>query len=140
MLASHKPRASKSQTKLANCYCVLKTTSLSFNRNPDNQAVKQFIAQGKGQGSAVASERKHVIRTMNTTSNSAGGGESEMNQAADPRPYKAQVEVIFPTPTQAKHAMDVLSVDGELGDKVIKTFAIAPSTEGEDESCVVMRV
>jgi len=135
MLASHKPTASKSQqTKLMLRLdqLPLKTTSLSFNRNPDNQAVKQ--------GSAVASERKHVIRTMNTTSNSAGGGESEMNQAADPRPYKAQVEVIFPTPTQAKHAMDVLSVDGELGDKVVKTFAIAPSTEGDDKCGVIMRV
>lgn len=63
-----------------------------------------------------------------------------MNQAADPRPYKAQVEVTFPTPTQAKHAMDVLSVDGELGDKVIKTFAIAASTGGDGESGVIMRV
>ena len=80
-----------------------------------------------------------MIRTM-SISNSAGGGESEMNQAADPRPYKAQVEVTFPTPTQAKHAMDVLSVDGELGDKVVKTFAIAPSTGGDDKSGVIMRV
>ena len=80
-----------------------------------------------------------MIITMNN-SNSAGGGESEMNQAADRRPYKAQVEVTFPTPTQAKHAMDVLSVDGELGDKVVKTFAVAPSTGGDDKSGVIMRV
>lgn len=63
-----------------------------------------------------------------------------MNEIPDPRPYKAQVEVTFPTPTQAKHAMDVLSVDGELGDKVIKTFAIVPSTESGDGSGVIMRV
>lgn len=63
-----------------------------------------------------------------------------MNEAADPRPYKAQVEVTFPTPTQAKHAMDVLSVDGELGDKVVKTFTIAPSTGKADERGVIMRV
>jgi hypothetical protein len=63
-----------------------------------------------------------------------------MSEAKDPRPYKAQVEVTFPTPTQAKHAMDVLSVDGELGNKVVKTFAIVPSGEGNDESGVIMRV
>ena len=63
-----------------------------------------------------------------------------MNEITDPRPYKAQVEVTFPTPTQAKHAMDVLSVDGELGDKVIKTFAIVPSAESDDGSGVIMRV
>ena len=63
-----------------------------------------------------------------------------MNEITDPRPYKAQVEVTFPTPTQAKHAMDVLSVDGELGDKVIKTFAIVPSAESGDGSGVIMRV
>ena len=71
---------------------------------------------------------------------SAVGSMSEMNETPDPRPYKAQVEVTFPTPTQAKHAMDVLSVDGELGDKVVKTFAIIPSTEEGGESGVIMRV
>ena len=64
----------------------------------------------------------------------------KMNEIPDPRPYKAQVVVTFPTPTQAKHAMDVLSVDGELGNKVIKTFAIVPSTESGDGSGVIMRV
>jgi len=59
--------------------------------------------------------------------------------SADPRPYKCVVDVVFDSPTRAKHAMDVLSVDGELGDKVVKNFAIV-SSEGGSEDDVILRV
>ena len=49
----------------------------------------------------------------------------------DPRPYKCQVDVTFSTFTEAKRAMDVLSVDGELGDKVVKKFETVSSESGD---------
>lgn len=59
--------------------------------------------------------------------------------SADPRPYKCVVDVAFDSPTQAKHAMDVLSVDGELGEKVVKNFALVLS-EVVSEDDAILRV
>lgn len=66
-------------------------------------------------------------------------GNSAAASSADPRPYKCKVEVTFASPDQAKHAMDVLSVDGELGDKVVKNFALIPAEDGS-EGDVILRV
>jgi len=44
-------------------------------------------------------------------------------------PYKCEIEVTFPSPVQARRAKSVLEVDGELGDKVIKTFSLSKSTQ-----------
>jgi hypothetical protein len=36
--------------------------------------------------------------------------------------YKCSIEIKFPTDLHAQHAMEVLSVDQEIGDRVIKTL------------------
>ena len=40
------------------------------------------------------------------------------------RPYKCQVDIALPSNIYAQHLKDVLSVDGELGDKIVKSFSV----------------
>lgn len=40
------------------------------------------------------------------------------------RPYKCLVDLSLPAPIYAQHLKDVLSVDGELGNKIVKNFSI----------------
>ena len=71
------------------------------------------------------------------------GGGSLSNLTEDRRPYKCQVDVKFPSQTQAKRAVEVISVDGELGDKVVKTFSLVAADERSERienNVVVMRV
>ena len=71
------------------------------------------------------------------------GGGSLSNLTEDRRPYKCQVDVKFPSQTQAKRAGEVISVDGELGDKVVKTFSLVAADERSERienNVVVMRV
>ena len=37
--------------------------------------------------------------------------------------YKCSIEIKFPTDLQAQHAMEVLSVDEEIGDRVTKAMS-----------------
>mmetsp|Transcript_28733 Transcript_28733/g.52516 ORF Transcript_28733/g.52516 Transcript_28733/m.52516 type:complete len:111 (-) Transcript_28733:399-731(-) len=39
-------------------------------------------------------------------------------------PYKCEVDITFPTARHAKTCMDVLSVDDEIGDRVVKSFEL----------------
>lgn len=38
--------------------------------------------------------------------------------------YQCQIDIQFPSSTQALHAKQVLEVDGEIGDQVTKTFQV----------------
>ncbi len=40
------------------------------------------------------------------------------------RPYTCRVDLALPTPTHAQLLQDALSVDGELGNKIVKSSAI----------------
>jgi hypothetical protein len=37
--------------------------------------------------------------------------------------YKCSIDIQFPSPLHAQNALDVLSVDEEIGDKVSKSFS-----------------
>jgi hypothetical protein len=45
------------------------------------------------------------------------------------RPYKCKVDLALPSPIYARYLKDVLSVDGELGNKIIKSFSIVGVSE-----------
>lgn len=45
------------------------------------------------------------------------------------RPYKCKVDLALPTPIYAHHLRDALSVDGELGNKIVKSFSIVSVLE-----------
>ena len=47
------------------------------------------------------------------------------------RPYTCKVDLALPSHTHAQHLKDVLSVDGELGNKIIKTFSVVSVTQEE---------
>ena len=42
-------------------------------------------------------------------------------------PYTCEIDVSFPTAAGAKRTRDVLSVDKELGDRVVKTIVVLPT-------------
>ena len=46
------------------------------------------------------------------------------------RPYKCKVDIALPSPVYAQHIKDVISVDGELGNKIVKSFSIVEYDEG----------
>ena len=47
------------------------------------------------------------------------------------RPYKCKVDLALPTPIYAQHLKDALSVDGELGNKIVKYFSVVRVSEDE---------
>ena len=49
----------------------------------------------------------------------------------DEKPYHCTIEINFAEPLHAKHAMEVLSVDEEIGNRVTKSFAVG---EGDQDS------
>ena len=52
------------------------------------------------------------------------------------RPYKCTVEITFPSKIDAQRAMDVLSVDNEVGERAVKFFTLLPPRqrqEGDDD-------
>lgn len=56
------------------------------------------------------------------------------------RPYKCQIDLALPTATHAQHLRDVLSVDGELGNKIVKFFSVERASKegdgsGRDDGC-----
>ena len=58
-------------------------------------------------------------------------------------PYACRIDVKFPTSRQAEQTMQVLQVDREPGDRVIKAFSIVnmETDKGSDnQKTVVMRV
>ena len=59
-----------------------------------------------------------------------------MSEHSD-RPYKCKVDIALPSSIYAKHLRDVLSVDGELGNKIVKSFSVVSTKEyGDDDDNV----
>jgi hypothetical protein len=63
------------------------------------------------------------------------------------RPYSCEIDISFPTAICAQQARDVLQVDEELTDSVIKSFSLISvssnhTTDGKswNEECTVLRV
>ena len=59
------------------------------------------------------------------------------------RPYKCTVQLALPSNQYAQHLKDVISVDQEISNKVVKTFSIvsaAPSEKDEGDGSGDMRV
>ena len=56
-------------------------------------------------------------------------------------PYACRIDIRFPTHQQAEQTMQVLQVDREPGDRVVKTFSLAKTNESGSEGAdvVVMR-
>ena len=52
------------------------------------------------------------------------------------RPYKCTVQLALPSAQYARHLRDVISVDKEISNKVVKSFSIdrAPADDGGDGS------
>jgi hypothetical protein len=50
------------------------------------------------------------------------------------RAYKCKVDLALPSPIYAQYLKDVLSVDGELGNKITKSFSIVSVSEMEGHS------
>ena len=46
-----------------------------------------------------------------------------MSETID-RPYTCRVDLALPSSIYANHLKDVLSVDGELGNKIVKSFSV----------------
>ena len=49
---------------------------------------------------------------------------STNNTSEKSKPYQCEIDIAFPTSLHALHAKQVLEVDREIGDKVVKSFAI----------------
>jgi hypothetical protein len=52
-------------------------------------------------------------------------------QSSSEKPYKCTIEINFSEPLHAQHAMEVLNVDEEIGNRVTKSFAVG---EGDQNS------
>ena len=52
------------------------------------------------------------------------------------RPCKCTVEITFPSKRDAQRAMDVLSVDKEVGDRAAKFFTLIPPRQGDEEGSI----
>lgn len=50
------------------------------------------------------------------------------------RAYKCKVDLALPSPIYAQYLKEVLSVDGELGNKITKSFSIVSVSEVEGHS------
>lgn len=50
--------------------------------------------------------------------------------------YQCQIDILFPTATQALHAKEVLEVDGEIGDQIMKTFQVIANDARNTEDIV----
>eukprot|EP00956_Cyclotella_meneghiniana_P015493 scaffold23804_cov48-Cyclotella_meneghiniana.AAC.13 len=60
-----------------------------------------------------------------------------MSELHSDRPYKCKVDIALPSSIYAKHLRDVLSVDGELGNKIVKSFSVVSTMEyGDDDDNV----
>ena len=57
---------------------------------------------------------------------------SQATNACDEKPYKCTIEINFPKALHAQHAMEVLGVDEEIGNRVTKSFAVVG--EGDQDS------
>ena len=44
------------------------------------------------------------------------------------RPYKCTIQIALPSNQYAQHLKDIISVDQEISDKVVKSFAVVEST------------
>jgi hypothetical protein len=55
-------------------------------------------------------------------------------------PYAARIDITFPTDGHVEHAMQVLQVDNEPGDRVVKTFSIVVPEGDAREGLPVLRV
>eukprot|EP00545_Synedropsis_sp_CCMP1620_P002058 CAMPEP_0119022800 /NCGR_PEP_ID=MMETSP1176-20130426/28763_1 /TAXON_ID=265551 /ORGANISM="Synedropsis recta cf, Strain CCMP1620" /LENGTH=103 /DNA_ID=CAMNT_0006977739 /DNA_START=4 /DNA_END=315 /DNA_ORIENTATION=+ len=59
-------------------------------------------------------------------------------------PYTCELDVTFPTKESAKRTTDVMCVDEEVGNRVVKTLEILPSSASTDEqgasNMIIMRV
>lgn len=56
-------------------------------------------------------------------------------------PYACQIDIRFPTNRQAEQAIQVLQVDREPGERVVKSFSIVNAAEEEGQQTVaIMRV
>lgn len=54
--------------------------------------------------------------------------------------YACRIEISFPTNGQAEQAMQVLQVDREPGDRVVKAFSLVKEEGEGDEELTVLRV
>lgn len=59
-----------------------------------------------------------------------------MSELLSDRPYKCKVDIALPSSIYAKYLCDVLSVDGELGNKIVKSFSIVSTNEYHDDDNV----
>lgn len=60
-------------------------------------------------------------------------------------PYVCQIDVSFPNSLDAKRAMQVLQVDKEPGNRVVKSFSLinkneSSSSDDDDDAVVILRV
>jgi len=56
------------------------------------------------------------------------------------RDYRACIDLGFPTSESASQAMEVLSVDGEIGDKISKKFSVVEADCDENSELRVLRI
>jgi len=54
------------------------------------------------------------------------------------RPYICEIDISFPSSTCAQHARDVIRVDEELTDSVIKTYSLIRYSESMNYGTTVM--
>ena len=54
---------------------------------------------------------------------------ANVTSLTDPRPYKCEVDVEFPTVSHARRARDVLSVDKEIGDRTVRTLTLVSTSD-----------
>lgn len=54
-----------------------------------------------------------------------------MSDESIDRPYKCKVDLALPSPIYAQHLKDALSVDGELGNKIVKSFSVVSVSDEE---------
>ena len=48
------------------------------------------------------------------------------------RPYKCKVQIALPSKQYANHLKDVVSVDKEISNKVVKSFEVVRATASDD--------
>jgi len=67
--------------------------------------------------------------------------ENIINTMEKGRIYTCRIDIKFPTNLQAEQTMQVLQVDKEPGDRVIKTFSVVEvDDDGEGNKSKVLRV
>ena len=62
----------------------------------------------------------------------------KMAKIMNTRPYKCTARIALPSHLYAKHLIDVISVDREISDKVVKSFSIVGHDDGNDDDALIV--